>query len=64
MGDVGAVSRYSAPETLMFGTSKIIKPPLKFYRIKSIFGVSVNINKSLHKLRGYRNWEPLYCIEK
>ena len=55
VGDVGAVSRYSALEMLLTQTSKIIKPSRKFYRIKSIVGVSVNINKSLYKLRGYRN---------
>ena len=36
VGDVIAASRYSAPGTQM--------SPLKFYRIKSIVHVSVNIN--------------------
>ena len=42
VGDVIAASRYSAPGTQM--------SPLKFYRIKSIVHVSVNIKRSLQKL--------------
>ena len=42
VGDVVAFGRYSAPGTQM--------SPLKFYRIKGIVDVSVNINRSLLKL--------------
>ena len=42
VGDVVAFGRYSAPGTQM--------SPLKFYRIKSIVDVSVNIKRSLLKL--------------
>ena len=42
VGDVVAVSRYSAPGTQMY--------LLKFYRIKGIVDVSVNIKRSLLKL--------------
>ena len=47
VGDTVAVSRYSALGTQM--------SPLKFYRIKGIVDVSVNIKRSLLKLWGYRN---------
>ena len=40
--DMVAVSRYSAPGTQM--------SPFKFYRIKGIVDVSVNIKRSLLKL--------------
>ena len=46
VGDMVAVSRYSAPGTRM--------SLLKFYRIKGTVDVSVNIKRSLLKLWGYK----------